>query len=109
MSLVDAAEAAEHFTIMMRSPRRPLVHVGLAKHDPAIGLQRPHGKPVLDGLSGPGAHILADRIRDLWKQQGHEIFLMIEPVPNTKASFQIRSNLINGLPPCSTNLNSAES
>jgi hypothetical protein len=94
--MMDAAQAAEAFrTEMSRRKGCPCPKI-LDRDDPGIGPRRPQGKPVLDGLSGPGAHQLAAMIRQHWK--GSKIEIEISPVPGAKGEYQIRSNLKEGLP-----------
>lgn len=59
-----------------------------------------------DTFTFEGAQRLANRIRRWWKAQGHEVLVWVEELPTptrddfTKraASYQVRSNLVNGLP-----------
>lgn len=53
----------------------------------------------MDGLSKFGSGILADAIMDFWARKGHpQVVAERFPVPDT-ASWGVRSNLVQGLPP----------
>jgi hypothetical protein len=63
--------------------------------------------PLPNNLIADEANKLADRIRAYWRDRGHDVLLRIEKIsykdkiPTDKANrsmFQIRSNLLNGLP-----------
>jgi hypothetical protein len=57
-----------------------------------------------DNLTGPGAHRLAEQIRDFWKLSGFDVVVVVEPFAspgmerNGPASFSIRSDMIAALP-----------
>lgn len=45
------------------------------------------------------SQVLANRIRSYWRKRGHEVEVWVEQVKNeTGAWYQIRSNLVGGLP-----------
>lgn len=45
------------------------------------------------------SQVLANRIRSYWRKRGHEVDVWVEQVKNeTGAWYQIRSNLVGGLP-----------
>lgn len=62
----------------------------------------PHfSRLVPDSLSERGAYYLAARIREFWLAKGYTIRTVVEPIyggDRIKATFQIRSNMVNGMP-----------
>jgi hypothetical protein len=56
-----------------------------------------------DWLEGPGAHVLAETVRDYWHDRGHAVEVrVVELKVNGRLNYCVRSNLTNGLPPCET-------
>lgn len=53
-----------------------------------------------DNCSKPGAERIAKHLMKRWKAKGHpNVKAWVEPVPGFPDFWQVRTNLINGLPP----------
>lgn len=57
---------------------------------------------VPDSLDKAGAENLARRIREYWRERGHEVQVDVQEKPFTSATrsirYDVRSNLVNGMP-----------
>ena len=65
------------------------------------GNDKTRTNPVSDCHSRYGALALVQKIEDAWQAFGIEnnVVCRVEPTPGLKGFWQVRSNLVNGLPP----------
>jgi hypothetical protein len=54
-----------------------------------------------DTFSADGAKRIARNVERYWRKRGHQIEVRVEPVPGLTEPhlWQVRSNLVGGLPP----------
>jgi hypothetical protein len=96
--MIDTAALAD---LLAHNPRRSrrvgTVAGALAPDDPGYLAKQPE-RDIPNYLSAAGCGVLAEMIRDYWRAKGHEPEVLVKPIEGFKLRYQIRSNLINGLP-----------